>query len=377
MKELRSGAKIYLAILFVTVISFLTVTNGECMGSHDKTFTVKIGVIIPLTGPISFVGQFIKEGVELAKNEVNAKNSENGFRLEILYSDNKGLPKDSVSIIQRNTHLDKVKFFLVSPTPACMAVAPIVDKMKVIMFVGSTHPYITDKSEYIFRTCASNAEENEFLIKYAATKGIRSVGALFVQDDFGQSAVKYFKDHFTGEVLIEEPYRMRDTAFRHQLLKIKQCDPEAVLIHGYGFAFPIILKQMLELGMDDRPILSDLGFTNPPVQNIIKILPQDFMKRITFSAPSFSQRFTDVIEKKYSKKPNLAQAYAYDFIKIISSEIKKNGFDIEKIKKSILQIKNYSGAFEKITFLPNGDSRSIIKLMKIENGEIVPLRQRD
>jgi len=347
------------------------------MGSNGKAFTVNIGVIIPLTGPISFVGQLIKEGVELAKNEINANSIKNGFKLEIQYSDNKGLPKDTVSIIQRNIQIDKIKLFLIAPTPACMAVAPIVDKMKVIMFVGSTHPYVTDESKYIFRTCASNAEENELLIKYATKKGIRSVGTLFVQDDFGQSAAKYFKDHFDGEVVIEEPYNMSDMDFRRQLLKIKQSNPEAVLLHGYGGAFPVILKQMLELAMDDRPILSDLGFTNPPVQNSIKTLPQNFMKRITFSAPAFSQKFTDLIEQKYSKKPNLAQAYAYDFINIMASEIKKNGFDIETIKESILQINNYSGAFEKISFLPNGDSRSIVKLMKIENGEIVPLMQED
>ena len=89
---------------------------------------------------------------------------------------------------------------------------------------------------------------------------------------------------------------------------------------------------------------------------------------------AFSQNFTEIIEQKFSKKPNLNQAFAYDFIKIIASEIKKHGLDIEKIKRSILQIKNYSGAFDKITFLPNGDSRSIVRLMKIEKGEIVTLK---
>ncbi len=371
MKLLRLGGKITLIISFFIILSFLISGPWGCSKSDVKN--IKIAAVIPLTGPISFMGKLIKEGMELAKEEVNSKTREYGFRLEIIYGDNKGEVKEAVSIIQRNINIDKIKLFMVSPTPACMAVAPIVDSAKIIMFAGSTHPYITDKSEYIFRTCASNAEENELLTQYAETEGIKSVGALFVDDDFGQSAIKYFKNHFSGKVLLEEPYKISNTDFRNQILKIKKANLEAVLIQGYGIAFPIILKQIAELGID-RPILGNLGFANPPVQNILKTLPQDFVKRIIFSSPAFSEKFTEIIEHKFSKKPNLNQAFAYDFIKIIASEIKKNGLDIEKIKNSILQIRNYSGAFKKITFLPNGDSRSIVRLMKVEKGVIVPLK---
>ena len=370
MKLLKLGGKITPIISLFIILSLMIGGPWGCSNKDVKS--VKIGAIVPLTGPVSFIGKLIKEGMELAKEEVNSKSSEYGFKLEMVYGDNKGEVKEAVSIIQRNINIDKIKLFMVSPTPTCMAVAPIVDRTKTIMFAGSTHPYITDKSEYIFKTCASNAEENELLTKYATNQGIKSVGALFVEDDFGQSAIRYFKNHFNGTVLIEEPYKVSSTDFRHQILKIKRANPEAVLIQGYGIAFPVILKQIEELGIKS-PILGNLGFANPPVQNILKTLRPDFVKKIIFSSPAFSQRFTKIIEQKFSKKPNLNQAFAYDFIKIIASEIKKNGLDIEKIKNSILQINNYSGAFKKIMFLPNGDSRSTVRLMKVEKGVIVPL----
>ena len=166
---------------------------------------------------------------------------------------------------------------------------------------------------------------------------------------------------------------MRKSDFRPQLLKLKQASPEAYLIHGYGVAFPAILKQMLELGMTDRPILSDLGFSNPPVQEMLKILPKEFADKIVFSAPAFSKEFTAAVQGKFSKMPNFNQAYPYDFIKIMYAQIAKYGTDVEKIRESILKIQDYSGAFENIAFLPNGDSRRIVTLRKIENGKIVPL----
>ena len=372
MKLLKSSTKVCLSVFLFVVLLLVAIPHGECMGSKGKIVTVKVGAIIPLTGPISFIGDLIKEGMELAVEEVNEKSAENGFRLEIVYGDNKGAPKHTISTIQRNINIDEIKLFLVAPTPACMAVTAIVDKAKVIMFAGSTHPYITDKSEYIFRTCASNAEENNLLIKYAESNGIESVGALFVEDDFGLSAISYFQEHFNGRVIIQEAYDRRNTEFRPQILKIRHAEPEAVLIQGYGIAIPTILKQMAELGVD-RPILGNLGFVHPPVVRALKNLPADFVKRMTFSSPVFSQKFTHLIENKFSMKPDLAQAYGYDFIIIIAREIKKHGLDVDKIKKSILQIKNYSGAFEKISFSPNGDSRSTVRLMKVEKGEIVPL----
>ncbi|MDP8218642.1 MAG: ABC transporter substrate-binding protein [Candidatus Theseobacter exili] len=354
-------------ILLVLAISVL----GSCSSSNTKT--IKISAIIPLTGPISFVGDYIKEGMELAKEEVNSNSKEYGFTFEIVYGDNKGAAKETVSIIQRNINIDKIKFFMVSPTPACMAIAPIVDRTKTIMFAGSMHPYITDKSEYIFRTCVSNAEENELLSEYATSVGIKSIAALIVKDDFGQSAVKDFKDHFTGKILIEEPYDMRNMDFRQQILKVKNTKPDAILILGYGIAYPNILKQMAELGVDS-PVLGNMGFSNPPVQKTLKILPQNFLNRIIFTSPDISEKFSRIIEQKFSKTPNLNQAFGYDFIKIIASEIKKNGLDIEKIKRSILLINNYTGAFNKITFNSKGDSRSIVNLVKIEKGERVPIK---
>jgi len=340
-------------------------------GARPNIQAVKIGAIIPLTGPISFVGELIKEGLELAIEEVNPKIMNDGYQLEIVYGDNQGSTAKSVSLIQKDIHINKIKFFMVSPTPSSMAVAPIVDKAKRIMFAGSTHPYITDLSQYIFRTCASNAEENELLIKYAEKKGIKSVGALFVDDDFGQSAINYFHNHFKGKVVVKEAYNMKHTDFRNQILKLKQSAPDAILIEGYGIAFPIILKQMVELGIK-CPILGNLGFVNPPVQKTLKFLPEDFKNNIIFSSPTFSKYFTELIENKFSRKPNLNQAFAYDFIMLIASEISKYGLDVEKIKEAVPMIKNYTGAFENITFLPNGDSRSIVKLMKISNGEIIP-----
>lgn len=372
MRLFKYGTRVNLSILLFFVLSFIAIPHADCGRAEGEIVTVKVGAIIPLTGPISFIGNLIKEGMELAVEEVNQKSAENGFRLEIVYGDNQGAPKHTISIIQRNINIDGIKFFMVSPTPACMAVAAIVDKAKVIMFAGSTHPHIVDKSAFIFRTCVSNAEENNLLIKYAESNGIESVGALFVENDFGLSAVRYFQTHFNGKVVIQEPYDSRNTEFRSQILKLRRADPAAVLIQGYGIAIPTILKQMAELGID-RPILGNLGFVQPPVIHVLKNLPADFVKRMTFTSPIFSQKFTNLIENKFSKKPDLPQAYGYDFIKIIAREIKEYGLDVEKIRKSILQIKNYSGAFEKISFSPNGDSRSTVRLMKVQKGEIVPL----
>jgi len=372
MKLFKYGTRVKLAILLFFVLSFIAIPHGDCGRAEVKILTVKVGAIIPLTGTISFIGNLIKEGMELAVEEVNKKSAENGFRLEIVYGDNQGAPKHTISIIQRNINIDGIKLFMVSPTPACMAVAAIVDKAKVIMFAGSTHPYITDRSAFIFRTCVSNAEENNLLIKYAESNGIESVGALFVEDDFGLSAVRYFQTHFNGKVVIEEPYDNRNTEFRSQILKVRRADPAAVLIQGYGNAIPTILKQMAELGVD-RPILGNLGFANPPAIRALKNLPADFVKKIIFSAPIFSQKFTNLIENKFSMKPDLPQAFGYDFIKIIAREINEYDLDVEQIRKSILQIKNYSGALEKISFSPNGDSRSTVKLMKVQKGKVVPL----
>ena len=370
MNIVKKILKAHIIVILSCMIVFYSFDSGECQGKKPEYIKIKIGVIAPFTGPMAFIGELMKEGIELANDEINSDKENHGFQFEIVYSDNKGTPKDTVSIIQKNINIDKIKFFLVSPTPACMAAAPIVDKAQVIMFAGSTHPYITDKSRYIFRTCASNAEENELLTTYTKRAKILTTSVLYVEDDFGQSSVRHFEEHFSGKVISKDPYSLRNKDFRDQILRLKLKNPESYLILGYGVAFSTILKQMAELGID-KPILGNLGFSNPPVQKMLKILPQDFTERVTFSSPVFSKKFEHKIEERFSKKTNLNQAFAYDFLKIVSSEIKKSGVETNKIIESIPLINNYTGGFQSITFMPNGDSRSVVRLMKIKDGEIV------
>ncbi len=357
-------------IMFLLLIC--TVMIISCSGGQKKDNTVKLGAIIPLTGPIAPIGELMKSGLELAKEEINSQSAQTGLKVEIVYGDNKGLPKDAVSQIQKQISIDKIKYFIVSPTPACMAVAPIVDKEKVIMFAGSLHPYITEQSKYIYRTTVSNAEVDELIARYAEKNNFKNIAVIYVEDDFGQSSLQYFKKVFKGNVIAEEPYSEKDSDFREQILKIKKANPDAILTYGYGTAYPIILKQMVEYNIN-LPILSDTSMANPPVQAVINQLPQAFTDRIVFAAPLFSKRFVELTREKFSKEANLNYAFTYDFVKIVSQAIEKNGNDVEKVRQYINNLKDFTGAAEKITFLPNRDTRSAVRLMKMKNGKIVEL----
>ena len=179
MESIKFKIRQLLSVLF---LGFFLLASGivGCDSGKQETGPVKVGIVLPFTGPISFVGELAKQGIEMAMEDLSQKSGETGVNFELVYSDNKGVPKETLSIMQKNINIDKIKFFLVGPTPAAMSVTSLVDESKVIMFVASTHPYITDKSPYIFRTAASNAEENELLLDYAKKTGIKSIGTLYI-----------------------------------------------------------------------------------------------------------------------------------------------------------------------------------------------------
>ena len=191
-----------IVLLTITIMSGLLVFSVGCAKNDDGE--IKIGVILPLTGPGAPYGQAEREGIELAINQFNAGGVVNGKRkIRLIIEDSKTEPASGVSAINKLIQLDKVKVVIGDlASSVTLAMAPIAESHKVLLITpGASNPKISDAGDYIFRLYPSDDYQGKLLAKWASTKGINQVGIIHINNDFGFGLKDKFKSDFERQAV--------------------------------------------------------------------------------------------------------------------------------------------------------------------------------
>src|SRR5215470_2352529 len=165
--------------------------------------SVKIGLILPMTGPFASTGRQVEAGVRFYVQQNGA--IAGGRKVEIVLRDDGGAPENSKRIAQELLVRDKVDILAgFGLTPIALAVAPLATETRTPMIVmAAATAIVTERSPYIVRTSFAQAQSVVVIADWAAKEGLRK--AVSVVSDFapGYDSETYFKERFTqagGEV---------------------------------------------------------------------------------------------------------------------------------------------------------------------------------
>jgi branched-chain amino acid transport system substrate-binding protein len=336
---------------------------------------IKIGHIAPLTGSVSMYGEWEKDGIELAIEEINAKGGINGKKIIVIHEDSKAEPATGVTALNKLITIDKVPVIIgAAASSVTLACAPIAERNKVVLLSAvSAAIKISDAGDYIFRIFPSNAQEGEKLVKLAKKLEYKDAGIIYINNDFGSELAEVVKAKATDndiKIVAVEGYSQDATDFRTQLIKIKDKAPAAVFLLGYPKDMALVLKQAKELGIDTQFLAPDtfdapeiLESAGEAAEGVIYTLPKEDVPE------SFREKF----KEKYNKEPNVVNALAYDALYLIALAIEKGGYKGEGIKDALYQIKDFPGVTGNITFDEKGDAIDRpLALKTVKNGQFVP-----
>jgi branched-chain amino acid transport system substrate-binding protein len=117
---------------------------------------VKIGALVPLTGPFATYGAYTLDGMRFAVDEINSKGGVLGARLVLVEADEKNDAKEAVSIFKRMAEVDRVVAVVGTISSGIGAVlSGEAEQAKVPLFLvaAGSHTILTKSSRYTFRTC--------------------------------------------------------------------------------------------------------------------------------------------------------------------------------------------------------------------------------
>lgn len=353
----REQINLVVALLFLLSVVFGVLLYPSylehCNSYLGKRTQVTIGINIPQTGELAYIGDQIKKGIDLALEEIASS------EIEILYQDSKGVSKDGLSAMESLLQ-KKPDFVITNLTTVCMASRPKLSASakKLNAVYLCTHPDILTGTSNGFRFFTSGKQESDLITDEFLKSDEEKVGIMYIDDSYGVGTAEYIKDQIRSVrpdiQRIDLAYSFQNNDFKHLLNKAKLEELASIILIGYGNEYDVLFKTMRELDYSPK-IYGNFSFANKKGEEVEK-----YKGKIFFTAPIFSDKskrsmtmesFNTRFVDKYGSEPDFNAAYAYDNIKIISDFVRSRQKDF----KSFLSTHEYEGAMGRYTFLPNGD----------------------
>jgi len=287
--------------------------------------TVKIGLILPMTGQQASTGRQIDAAVKLWQAQNGTKAG--GKTVEVIIKDDAAVPDTTRRLAQELVVNDKVSVLAgFGITPAAMATAPIATQSKTPMIVmAAATSAITGASPFIVRTSFTLPQATVPIADWAAKNGIKKAVSLVADYGPGFDAEKYFDSQFRlngGQMLEKLRTPLRSPDFAPVLQKVRDLSPDALFVFlpsGQGAQF---MKQFGERGLDKAGVklIATGDVTDDDQLNDMGDVALGVINSHHYSAahPSAAnKKFVDAFQAANKFRPNFMAVGGYDGMRVI------------------------------------------------------------
>ncbi|CAN5257536.1 ABC transporter substrate-binding protein [soil metagenome] len=293
---------------------------------------IKIGAAEALSGPAGQYGQSIKNGFQLAVDEINAAGGIKGNKIAIQFEDEQGKKEQAIDVFKKLIFQDKV-LMLFGPTlsNSAQAADPIAQAAKVVVFgTSNTADGITSIGDHVFRNSVTEADVLPETLRIAAKHAnIKKVAVLYGNDDvFTKSGFDAFKkalDDLKIPVTTTETFAKGDVDFKAQLTKIKASNPDAIVLSALIAEGAPIMVQARQLGIN-LPFIGGNGMNSVKIFDLAKEKSDNLWVGSPWALGNQTkenQHFVVAYTQKYKAAPDQFGAQAYDAMYIASQAIGK------------------------------------------------------
>jgi len=371
---------LFLTLAYVFFIGCKEGTNNSNINDNTEQEVVKIGAILPLTGEMASYGESLKKGMDLAIENINNSGGIDTKKVEIVYEDGQGLPKNSVNAFNKLLNSDKVPLIIGGMFSApTLSIAPIAEKEKIVLLSPTASSIdLTNSGDYIFRIYPSDIYDGIFLANFTVDSLSVSKISIIYENVASITAIsKVFKktiEDKDGEIVAYEGYNSNNIDFHSILSKIKNDNSELIFFPGNLNSMSKILIQAKELNITKKFLTISTFYDNKIIE-----LAGNATEDVLFSTPMFNisdstaqmKTFINLYLSKYNIEPDILGGYGFDVVNIASLAIKNKGYTSEKIKQGLYEIKNFNGVTGNTTFDKNGDVDKELKMMTVKNSSFI------
>ena len=350
-------------------------------GANPDLETITIGTTGPLTGGAASYGISVKQGAEIAIEEINkaggVKLGDKSYNFALQFEDDEASEEKAVTAY--NTLLDKKVDVIMGAVTSgsSLAIADLTKKDNLLQLTPSGSAAGITANDNVFRLCFTDPLQGKMIADYVVNQGYESVAVLYNNADEYSTGIKdAFKDELTesgnADLLVaEESFVTGDVEFSSQLTKIKATDAKLIFVPAYYEAAAYIAKQVKDLGVEADIVGSDgwdgvLGqVTDTSVLDGVVFLtpfyPSDPNENVQSFVKAYKEKFNNAVPDQFA-------ADSYDSVYVLKAAFEKaQSKDTEALIKAMTEI-NVDGLTGNISFDVSGDPIKQPKFVTIMNG---------
>jgi len=340
---------------------------------------IKLGEVSPKTGKEAALGQQARRGVQLALEEINARGGVLGRPLVVVSEDNRSRPGESATSAKKLLSRDKVVALIAGGTSShCLEMAPLAQGARVPMVASTaTATEVTEKRDYVFRTCFIDPFQGAVLARFAHTtlKARRVALLTSVSSTYSVGLSKVFRERFKalgGELVADQKYSEGDKDFRAQLTAIKALKPDAIAATGSYVEAALICKQARELGLT-VPLFGGDSWEAPEFLAIGGKAVEGAFLASHYSSSSNAPEVAAFV-KKYAARfggeiPDSMAPLAYDATLILAAAIARAGTtDGPKLRDALAATKDFPGVTGRTTIDAQRNASKSAVILTVKDG---------
>jgi branched-chain amino acid transport system substrate-binding protein len=364
-------------LISITVASILS-----CSMALAKE--VKIGVIMPMSGPIGGFGQSAVEGLNIMHEM--APKLKNGDTIKLLLVDNKSDKIESANAATKLTADDKVSAIIGALTSNnTMAMTKIAEAAKVpVVAPVATNILVTKRKDFVSRVCFSDAFQGQVAANFAVNT-LKEKEAVLITDvklDYSIGISKVFKKEYAklgGKIIQNVRINSGDKDFKAMLSSIKALNPKLIFFPIYSAEAGLIAKQAKQLGINAKFLGTDGMTADDVFFNVGGDAVEGFYGTDLYSpsAPkntALSKEYTKVYKEKLNKEVHPFGVLSADSYNVIVNAMNQceDPTNTVCVNEKIRATKNFQGASGVIS-LENGDAVRSAIINQIKDGKKVYL----
>lgn len=382
MKKVLTKLAAALTVASICMMSFTgcsetaeTRSGGSSTGSQSDT--INLGFVLPITGSVPNLGSAMKNGAELAIEEINDQGGINGKKIKAVIEDDENKPATAPNAITKLIDQDKVDAVLGTyASSGSIAMAPIATaNKKVMLSIGSTNAKVTTEGgDYVFRACFIDPFQGKIAAEFAYDDlQAKQVALLYdVGKDYCVGISSTFKDTFQklgGEVAYEGKYNTGESDFKSYLTEIGNKGVKVLFIPDDYDVVGLIAKQIKELGLNIQLLGSD-SWSDPGLMAVggDAVEGAYFTDHVSIKSENL-KTFVSNYKNKYGQDPGAFSVLAYDSVYIMATAIKNAGStDSDAIKDALKKLDENCGTTH-YKFDENRDPIKSVVINKVSNGQ--------
>ena len=384
--------KKFISVMLVAAMAVTALTGcGSNSGSSSKKDADKyyIGGIGPTTGATAIYGTAVKNGAQIAVDEINAAGGINGKQIEYRFEDDQNDAEKAVNAY--NTLKDWGMQMLVGTTTTapCIAVAgkTASDNLFQITPSASSPDVLSSGNGNVFQVCFTDPNQGVASAQYIAENKLATkIGIIYDSSDVYSSGIE---EKFEAEAktqglnIVSKAAFTADskTDFGTQLQKAKDAGADLLFLPIYYQEASIILKQADTMGYKPKFFGVDGMDGILTVENFDTKLAEDVMLLTPFAADAKDktvQNFVKTYKEKYEDTPNQFAADSYDAVYALKAAIEESKATTDMsasdmcdaLKGAMTKIKmqGLTGGKDGLTWNESGEVTKSPKAVIIKNG---------